>query len=56
MLASAHALHLPCTLVQVFQVCSRDSEILEVLEVVQEFRSNPELDCHPERGSIEVQV
>jgi len=30
-------------------------QILEVSEVVQEFRSNPELECHPERErSIEI--
>jgi len=48
-LASAHVLHLPHTLVQVFQVCSGDSEGSGSVG------SSLEWECHPEREwSIEV--
>src|SRR5882724_5526021 len=49
-LASAHALHPPCTLVQVFQVCSGDSEDSRSVRSGPGVRSDLELKQHPERG------
>ena len=55
-LASAHVLCLPHTLVQVFQVCLGTLRIPEVSEVVQEFRSNLELEHHSEGREHRGQV
>ena|SRR5882724_4411635 len=56
MLASACALCLPCTLVQVFQVHSGDSKGSRSVSSGLKFRSNMELECHPERGEHRGQV